>query len=93
MTQYIVTTKLPKNKNKNHDPRNKVVGECDTTCLMCTDSTGEHHSVLVYAPNLDVIREFFSHDHVTRIEQVDGVINLLPSRASIVTKRLIEFHL
>ena len=69
-TFYLITVKLP--RNPNHDPRNKVVGSCPVNPdELCTDVTGEHHTLLVRSDaDLDAItawaREEFGH--VTRIE-------------------------
>jgi stalled ribosome rescue protein Dom34 len=61
----LVTIKLA--KNPNHDPHNKVVGSCPTS-ESCTDSTGEHHTMLVFTQEaIDIIKAEY---HVTRIEEV-----------------------
>jgi len=62
----LVTIKLP--KNPNHDPHNKVTGPCPVSSE-CTDSTGEHHTVLVTSDEeIAALREEFGH--ITRIETV-----------------------
>lgn len=61
--QYIVTIKLP--RNKEHDPQNKKTGQCIFSAG-CTDVTGEHHSTLVDDEGLASIKA--STMHVTRIE-------------------------
>lgn len=72
--QFIVTVKLP--KNPKHDPRNKVTGICPATdSTWCTDSTGEHHTMLFTAPwdtwDVHEVRSFFAEQmHVTRVEEV-----------------------
>lgn len=60
----IVTIKLP--KNPNHNPHAKVTGPCPVSSV-CTDSTGEHHSVIVHSEaEIEQLRERFKH--ITRIE-------------------------
>ena len=44
----LVTVKLP--RNPEHDPRRKVTGPCPVNGSVCTDVTGEHHTVAVSAP-------------------------------------------
>jgi hypothetical protein len=62
----IVTIKLP--KNPHHDPHNKVTAPCEVSDV-CTDSTGEHHSVLVETDEqVEELRQQFGH--ITRIEEV-----------------------
>lgn len=68
---YIVTIKLP--KRKDHDPRNKVTGKCPVspTAAICTDVTGEHHSIL--AKDWSAVQVFLHapYVHVTRVEEVN----------------------
>lgn len=62
----LVTIKLP--KNPHHDPSNKVTGPCPVS-RVCTDATGEHHTVLVESQEeVEALRERFKH--ITRIEKV-----------------------
>lgn len=62
----LVTVKLP--KHPDHDPHNKVTGQCPVNGTLCTDVTGEHHTVLVYS-QLDVLMLMDKH-HITRVESV-----------------------
>lgn len=69
MNKYIVTIKLPKDSGR--DPHNKMAGRCPANQdRVCTDITGEHHSLLFTAPSLeaayDMARKQFKH--VTRVE-------------------------
>ena len=62
----LVTIKLP--RNKNHNPHNKITAECPVS-TDCTDSTGEHHTVIVYSDaEVEGLRATFGH--ITRIEEV-----------------------
>jgi hypothetical protein len=66
---YIVTVKLP--KNKEHDPKNKKTDVCPVSSdyAECTDATGEHHSFLAYGNSAEEVRDVFkSYYHVTRVE-------------------------
>jgi hypothetical protein len=67
---YIVTVKLP--RNPAHNPRAKVSGECPEGGAVCTDTTGEHHSVVVLATSLEnavaLLHETRPHLHITRVE-------------------------
>lgn len=66
MTQLLVTIKLP--KNPNHNPHSKVTGPCPVS-RVCTDSTGEHHTVLVgNDAEVEELRKRFGH--ITRVEKV-----------------------
>lgn len=69
---YIVTIKLP--RNPTHNPRNKITAPCPLNAQECTDSTGQHHSVLWDAVSEDVIREHYNTlgVHVTRIERANN---------------------
>lgn len=70
MRKFIVTVKLP--KAPFHDPRNKVAGACPVSGLHCTDTTGEHHSVLVEAESSQAVFETYRarEIHVTRVEEI-----------------------
>lgn len=66
---YLVTVKFP--NDPNHDPRNKVTGECPLTSGDCTDVTGAHHTMLVESDGTaESVREEFAHHKVTRVEEV-----------------------
>jgi hypothetical protein len=69
--------------NANHDPKNKVTGECATYHEImnpnktCTDSTGAHHSYIETGETLNEIKEkamgkFPDALHVTRVEVVES---------------------
>lgn len=67
---YLVTVKLP--KNREHNPRDKKTGQCPLSIenTVCTDQTGEHHTVLVKS-NLSlgqIMNQWQLNYHVTRIE-------------------------
>lgn len=65
---YLVTVKLP--KNHNHDPHNKVTGQCPVSGFLCTDVTGEHHTFPSYLASIEECQEYWSKEyHVTRIEE------------------------
>jgi hypothetical protein len=73
--QFMVTLKLP--KNPAHNPHNKITGPCPVNdTKVCTDSTGEHHTVLYSAPDFmstaQSVVEYWklSGYHVTRVEEV-----------------------
>jgi hypothetical protein len=53
--KVIVTVKLP--KNPAHDPKHKRTGICPVSSRLCTDVTGEHHSILVEGSSLIEIAE------------------------------------
>lgn len=61
--QWIITIKQP--KNKLHDPRNKQTGPCVVSSL-CTDVTGEHHSFIGTASDIEKLKT--DGTHITRIE-------------------------
>jgi hypothetical protein len=65
---YIVTLKLA--KNPAHNPRAKQTGLCPVNGEFCTDTTGEHHTILMDAPSAEDVFEHFNKRgiHVTRIE-------------------------
>lgn len=65
---FMVTVKLP--RNPNHDPKNKVTGKCPMGDGICTDVTGEHHTILVQGTTMDWINDYFAGRHITRIEEV-----------------------
>lgn len=71
MRLYLITVKLP--RNTSHDPHKKVTGPCPVTGELCTDVTGQHHTVL-YHSDWDIHRVRAQakklYDHVTRIEIV-----------------------
>jgi hypothetical protein len=75
---YIVTIKLP--RNPAHDPRAKRGGECLASAL-CTDVTGEHHSVLVDAVDiadaLAQIERARPRTHITRVEYATPLTSTL----------------
>lgn len=68
---WIVTVKLPKPTHP-HDPKNKHVGTCPLHDRLCTDRTGQHHSILHQTednyPVQKVIEYFEAQYHVTRVE-------------------------
>lgn len=74
--KFLITIKM--RKNPIHDPHNKVTGDCpirpwgmDDSKKICTDATGEHHTILVECEDLDAARAKFElFYHVTRIEEV-----------------------
>ena len=70
MNNYIVTVKLP--KNPDHNPHNKLIGNCPVSDKVCTDVTGEHHSFLREAASpADARNQAFARfGHVTRVEEV-----------------------
>jgi hypothetical protein len=67
----IVTIKLP--KNPLHNPNQKKTGKCPVSGNVCTDVTGEHHSILVEGNNIeDITKEVKKRfSHITRIEICD----------------------
>lgn len=67
---FLVTVKLP--HDPRHNPRNKVAGACPISHAYCSDTTGEHHTVIVRANSPEQVLHTFTDDdiHVTRIEQV-----------------------
>jgi len=64
---FVVTVKLA--KNPAHNPRDKQQGECPCATL-CTDTTGEHHSFLMYGPSVEQVTTSAKvvYGHVTRVE-------------------------
>lgn len=63
----MVTVKLP--RNPAHNPRDKVSGLCPVGGAYCTDTTGEHHTVLREG-TLAEVESMFTGKHITRIEAV-----------------------
>lgn len=63
----LVTIKLP--RNPKHNPHDKQTAECPVNPgKLCTDSTGEHHTVLVESnEELQALKELH---HITRIEDI-----------------------
>jgi len=57
-----------------HDPKNKVTGECPVSGEPCTDVTGEHHSFICRGDDLSTaesVRDTYKGIyHVTRVEKV-----------------------
>lgn len=73
MNRFIVTIRLP--KNPDHNPHSKKTGICPASGAICTDVTGEHHSYLLFADDIDAAREgAINHlkpgARITRIEAV-----------------------
>lgn len=70
MKLYLITVRLP--KNPDHDPRNKVVGECPLSSGECTDVTGEHHTMLLGSGETasEIHERLTKQFHVTRVEEV-----------------------
>lgn len=74
--QYIITIRL--RRNPDHDPQHKVTGPCPVGPgplsgqhpLECTDVTGEHHSFLWEAPDIEQAKRNWQNLHITRIEEV-----------------------
>lgn len=73
MSWHIVTVKLSTRGRPTHDPANKLTDVC-VFSFNCTDSTGEHHSLLVNDTDLEALRAT-TQLHVTRVELLpDNVI-------------------
>lgn len=69
MSVYLVTLKLP--KNSEHNPRDKKTGRCPADQNgICTDQTGEHHTVLIVENDIVQAKARFPGQHITRIEVV-----------------------
>lgn len=69
--QFLVTVKF--RKNPSHDPHNKITDICPAQRgKLCTDSTGEHHTVLWEGDSMmDAMSYYLTQNvHVTRIEEV-----------------------
>jgi len=72
---YLVTVKI--HKNPEHNPRNKRFGPCPVNGEPCTDTTGEHHTILVRsADGVDLVTKKArqKYGHVTRVESVPEAI-------------------
>lgn len=70
-SDYIVTIKLP--NNPNHNPRQKIPGECPAFGGYCTDVTGAHHSTILRDwPGAQSARSRYEAMgfHVTRVERI-----------------------
>jgi len=61
----LVTLKLP--ANRKHDPARKLSASCPVS-EVCSDSTGAHHTVLIYTDA--ALAELQANYHVTRVEEV-----------------------
>lgn len=73
--KVIATLKLPhKAKNPMDDPVGKVAGICPLSGMLCTDTKGSHHSMLVEGENLTNIYFVLNAQgyHVTRLEIIDA---------------------
>lgn len=65
-------------RNKHHDPKNKIVGECPINLAKCTDSTGHHHTFLWdgklwyndYRQIHEYVKEKYDGWRVSRIEEL-----------------------
>lgn len=71
MATFVITVKLP--KNPEHNPREKQAGPCPLNGLLCTDVTGEHHTMVRDHVGLtaDQVRDLYQGEyHVTRVEAV-----------------------
>jgi hypothetical protein len=70
MKLYLVTVRLQ--RHPDHDPRNKVAGECPLSSGECTDVTGEHHTMLLGSNETasEIHVRLAKQFHVTRVEQV-----------------------
>lgn len=65
---FLITVKLP--KSPDHDPHNKVTGDCPVSGFLCTDVTGEHHTFVSHLKSVDaVLRMWKDSYHITRIEE------------------------
>lgn len=58
---YLVTVKLP--KNPAHNPNSKVTGKCPVNGNYCSDTTGEHHTVLIECNSLNDFRRISRHSY------------------------------
>ena len=65
---WAVTVKLP--KNSEHDPSHKKIGQCPFSGLVCTDITGEHHTVLTRADTILEAEGRFAR----KVNNLDGKI-------------------
>ncbi len=67
MNDYLVTIKLA--RNPDHNPRQKVTAKCPFHGSVCTDATGEHHTVMAKGYSASEVYARFAKDyHVTRVE-------------------------
>lgn len=74
---YLVTVKLP--KNPDHNPHDKKTGVCPASQQVCTDATGEHHTVVVSSTwGLEAVTEACKTQfgHVTRVEVANHFFDL-----------------
>jgi len=62
---WMVTVKLP--RNPEHDPKAKQSGPCPVNGAPCTDTTGEHHTVL--SMSWTQVEDLMRDHHITRIEE------------------------
>ena len=72
---YLVTVKLP--KSPEHNPRRKQFGACPVNGEPCSDTTGEHHTILVRSTKGgDYVTKSAQakYGHVTRVEAVPSEI-------------------
>lgn len=72
MRIYVVTVKLPKNKQP-HDPANKITATCPVSNgdVLCTDATGEHHTTI---------------QRLTEYTSIDGIVAGYRARGYHVTR-------
>jgi hypothetical protein len=73
MKNYMVTLKLE--RNRMHDPKNKVTGPCPLAAdKVCTDVTGQHHTVFAkdtWMTPEEIAAGWIARGiHVTRIEEI-----------------------
>lgn len=73
---YLVTIKT--SKDPAHNPRSKKTGACMANAGgLCTDVTGEHHTLLVWSEHgIEVVERYARRNfpHVTRIEETYGFV-------------------
>jgi len=66
----LVTVKLP--RNPDHNPADKKTATCPVNGYLCTDVTGEHHTIPVNVDSIEqaeaYVRRRFSGVHITRTE-------------------------
>jgi len=68
MKLYIVTIKVK--HGLSHNPRNKITGGCPQLWgSECSDVTGEHHSFIHIAEDIDSVKKQLNHLRITRIEE------------------------
>jgi hypothetical protein len=71
MRLWLVTVRVP--HNRVHNSHKKQSGECPAQPgAACTDITGEHHTIGVYATSMDSARSkvLVRFKHITRIEEM-----------------------